>query len=273
MATLEELEAELRRRGETVSTESVMDSGTPTRGEFSKFAESLTKGAGKGIASVLGGWGNLYDYLKESKDPSRFSTTGIAKGIKDKTGIDILTIPGYRGAYEFGETGAPAAALTAVGVPGLFKRNIPGVVAEGTVAGTGGLISRSVAPDSPLAQLAIQMLPYGSKLGAKVAEQRITRPEGTFPSPAQIDQLLRVGRLTPGEATLLRQQLATEARVEASPESGAIPFRRAQARDVEGFLTSLFDRAAGKTLTPGETTTAVFDAFKKYGKSLSSKLR
>ena len=271
--TLEELEAELRRRNETVSTESVMYPNEPTRGEFSKFAESLTKGTGKGIASLLGGWGNLYDYINESKDPSRFSTTGIAKGIKDKTGIDILTIPGYRGAYEFGETGAPAAALTAVGVPGLFKRTIPGVVAEGTVAGTTGLISRSVAPDSPLAQLAIQMLPYGSKLGAKVAEQRITRPEGTFPSPAQIDELLRVGRLTPGEATLLRQQLATEARVEASPESGAIPFRRAQARDVEGFLTSLFDRAAGKTLTPGETTTATFDAFKNYGKSLSSKLR
>ena len=271
--TLEELEAELRRRNETVSTESVMYPNEPTRGEFSKFAESLTKGTGKGIASVLGGWGNLYDYLKESKDPSRFSTAGIAKGIKDKTGIDILTIPGYKGAYEFAETAAPMAGFSAAGVPGLFKRTIPGVIAEGTVAGTTGLISRSVAPDSPLAQLAIQMLPYGSKLGAKVAEQRITRPEGTFPSPAQIDELLRVGRLTPGEATLLRQQLATEARVEASPESGAIPFRRAQARDVEGFLTSLFDRAAGKTLTPGETTTAVFDAFKNYGKSLSSKLR
>ena len=271
--TLEELEAELRRRNETVSTESVMYPNEPTRGEFSKFAESLTKGTGKGIASVLGGWGNLYDYLKESKDPSRFSTAGIAKGIKDKTGIDILTIPGYKGAYEFAETAAPMAGFSAAGVPGLFKRTIPGVIAEGTVAGTTGLISRSVAPDSPLAQLAIQMLPYGSKLGAKVAEQRITRPEGTFPSPAQINELLRVGRLTPGEATLLRQQLATEARVEASPESGAIPFRRAQARDVEGFLTSLFDRAAGKTLTPGETTTAVFDAFKNYGKSLSSKLR
>jgi len=271
--TLEELEAELRRRGETVSTGSVMYENEPTRGEFSKFAESLTKGAGKGIASVLGGWGNLYDYLKESKDPSRFSTAGIAKGIKDKTGIDILTIPGYEGAYEFGATGAPAAAFTALGVPGLFKRTIPGVAAEGTVAGTTGLISQSVAPDSPLAQLAIQMMPYGTKLGAKVAEQRITRPQGTFPSLAEIDQLLRVGRLTPGEATLLRQQLATEARVEAAPESGAIPFRRAQARDVEGFLTKLFDRAAGTTLTPGETTTAVVDAFKNYGKSLSSQLR
>jgi hypothetical protein len=273
MAEMAELYEELRRRGETVDTESVMDSGTPTRGEFSKFAESLTKGAGKGIVSVLGGWGNLYDYLKESKDPSRFSTAGIAKGIKDKTGIDILTIPGYGGAYEFSATGAPAAAFTALGVPGLFRQTIPGVVAEGTVAGATGLISRTVAPDSPLAQLGIQMLPYGSKLGAKVAEKRITRPEGTFPSPAEIDQLLRVGRLTPGEATLLRQQLATEARVEASPESGAIPFRRAQARDVEGFLTKLFDRATGKILTPSQTTTAVVDAFKNYGKSLSSQLR
>lgn len=271
--TLEELEAELRRRGETVSTGSVMYENEPTRGEFSKFAESLTKGAGKGIVSVLGGWGNLYDYLKQSKDPSRFSTAGIAKGIKNLTGLDILTIPGYRGGYEFGEAAAPAAAITALGVPGLFRQTIPGVAAEGTVAGTTSLISQSVAPDSPLAQLAIQMLPYGTKLGANVAEQRLTRPQGMFPLTREMDELLRVGRLTPGEATLSRQQLATEARVEAAPESGAVPFRRGQARDVEGFLTKLFDRASGKTLTPSETTTAVFDAFKNYGKSLSSKLR
>lgn len=271
--TLEELEAELRRRGETVSTGSVMYENEPTRGEFSKFAESLTKGAGKGIVSVLGGWGNLYDYLKQSKDPSRFSTAGIAKGIKNLTGLDILTIPGYRGGYEFGEAAAPAAAITALGVPGLFRQTIPGVAAEGTVAGTTSLISQSVAPDSPLAQLAIQMLPYGTKLGANVAEQRLTRPQGMFPLTREMDELLRVGRLTPGEATLSRQQLATEARVEAAPESGAVPFRRGQARDVEGFLTKLFDRASGKTLAPSETTTAVFDAFKNYGKSLSSKLR
>ena len=104
--------------------------------EFKKFGESLLKGTAKGVVDIVGGWGTLYDYLKGSKDPSAFSPVGIAQGLKNLTGIDVMQIPGYRGAYEFGQAGGPAALLTAAGLPGLFKRTPVGVAGEFGVSGT-----------------------------------------------------------------------------------------------------------------------------------------
>ena len=88
--TYEELLSEARNRGLVTSTGSVMYEEQPGRSEFSKFAESTFKGVPKGFADLFGGWGNLYDYLSKSKTPSMFSTAGIAKGIRDLTGVDIL---------------------------------------------------------------------------------------------------------------------------------------------------------------------------------------
>lgn len=276
--TMEEVEAEMRSRGLLTSTGSVMDEKGTTLQEFKKFGESLFKGAPMGIIDILGGWGNLYDYLKESKDPSAFSSAGIARGVKNLTGIDLLKIPGYRGAYEFSSAGAPAAALTAVGVPGLFSRTKTGVAGEFGVGGTTGLIAGQVAPESPAAQLALGMTPYAAKASYLGAQRLMTQPNVTMPSVPETQSLLRVGRLTPGEAALDRPQLAIEARAEASPRSGQAPiaFRQGQAIDVEGFLDKLFQRSAGApvTLQRAEATTkAVVDAFSNYGKALSSKLR
>ncbi len=276
--TLEEVEAEMRSRGLLTSTGSVMDEKDTTLQEFKNFGESLFKGAPMGIIDILGGWGNLYDYLKESKDPSAFSSAGIARGVKNLTGVDLLKIPGYRGAYEFSSAGAPAAALTAVGVPGLFSRTKTGVAGEFGVGGTTGLFAGQVAPDSPAAQLALGMTPYAAKASYLGAQRLMTQPNVTMPSVPETQSLLRVGRLTPGEAALDRPQLAIEARAEASPRSGQAPiaFRQGQAIDVEGFLDKLFQRSAGApvTLQRAEATTkAVFDAFNNYGKALSSKLR
>lgn len=276
--TIEEIEAEMRRRGILTVTGSVMDEKGTTLQEFKNFGESLFKGAPMGIIDILGGWGNLYDYLKESKDPSAFSSAGIARGVKNLTGIDLLKIPGYRGAYEFSSAGAPAAALTAVGVPGLFSRTKTGVAGEFGVGGTTGLLASQVAPDSPAAQLALGMTPYAAKASYLGAQRLMTQPNVTMPSVPETQSLLRVGRLTPGEASLNRQQLAIEARAEASPRSGEAPiaFRQGQAIDVEGFLDKLFQRSAGApvTLQRAEATTkAVVDAFSNYGKALSSKLR
>jgi hypothetical protein len=276
--TMEEVEAEMRRRGLLTSTGSVMDEKGTTLQEFKKFGESLFKGAPMGVIDILGGWGNLYDYLKESKDPSAFSSAGIARGVKNLTGIDLLKIPGYRGAYEFSSAGAPAAALTAVGVPGLFSRTRTGVAGEFGVGGTTGLLASQVAPDSPAAQLALGMTPYAAKASYLGTQRLMTQPNVTMPSVAETQSLLRVGRLTPGEAALDRPQLAIEARAEASPRSGQAPiaFRQGQAIDVEGFLDKLFQRSAGApvTLQRAEATTkAVVDAFSNYGKALSSKLR
>lgn len=275
MATLAELEAELQKRGETTSSESVFDPTGTSFAEFKKFAESSLKGSAKGIVDIIGGYGTLYDYLKQSKDPNAFSGTGISQAIKNLTGINLQSIEGYKGAYEFGRAGAPAAALTAVGVPSLFGRTPLGVAGEFGVAGGTGLAAQTVAPDSPFAQLALQSTPYVLKGGAVQARQAITKPEGIFPPLAETTELSRVGRLTAGELGLNREQLATEAAIGSTPSSGQKPiaFRQAQASDAESFLTNLFNKASGKTLNPTETTQAVVSSFNNYGKSLSSKLK
>jgi hypothetical protein len=272
--TYEDLLAEARNRGLVSSTESVMDE-TPTRGEFSKFAESTLKGIPKGVIDIVGGWGNLYDYLKKSNTPSMLSSAGIAKGIRDLTGVDILTIPGYKGAYEFSSAGAPQAAGTMLGVPGLFKRTPAGVAGEFGVGGTTGVLGQTVAPESPLAQLAIGVSPYAAKGLFNTSKAMITRPEGPFPSPAATAGMLDVAPLTPGQLGLNRQQLATEARVSARPESGAAPqqFAQRQAASVESFLTKLFDRASSNAMSAPEATNNLVTSFRNYGKALSSRLR
>lgn len=274
MATLAEIEAELQKRGETTSTESVFDPKGSNLEEFKKFGESALKGL-SGVVNVIGGWGNLYDYLKESKDPSAFSSTGIKQALSKLTGVNLQSIPGYRGAYQFTEAGAPAALATAVGIPGLFGRTAGGVAGEFGVAGSTGLFAQQVAPDSPLAQLALQSTPYVVKGGLKTAGSMITKPEGTFPSVSEAQRLAEVGRLTPGELGLNRPQLATEASIEATPASGQKPiqFRQAQAGDVESYLSNLFNKASGKTLNVADTTQAVVSSFNNYGKSLTSKLK
>jgi len=275
MATIEEIQAELQSRGLTTSTETVLEPKSTTKSEFKKFAESTLKGIPSGIIDIVGGWGNLYDYLKESKDPNAFSGTGIKQAINRLTGINLQSIPGYRGAYEFTQAGAPAALFTGVGVPGLFSRTPLGVAGEFGVAGTTGLFAQQVAPESPLAQLTLQSTPYVLKGGVRQLGKVVTKPEGTFPSVADTQALSQVGRLTPGELGLSRTQLSTEAAVERSPSSGQKPieFRQAQARDIESYLTNLFNRASGKTLNPAETTQAVVNSFNNYGNSLTSKLR
>jgi len=274
MASLAELEAELQKRGETTSTGSVFDNAT-SLDEVKNFTTSLLKGSTKGVIDLVGGWGNLYDYLKNSKDPNAFSSTGISQALNKLTGINVQSIPGYRGAYEFGAAGAPAALATAVGVPGLFKPSVGGVAGEFGVAGTTGLLSQQIAPDSPLAQVAMQASPYVAKGGLKSIGGMMTKPEGTFPSVQTTESLSNVGRLTPGELSLNRPQLSTEAAVERTPSSGQKPieFRQAQAGDLESYLTNLFNKASGKTLNPIETTQSVVTSFNNYGRSLSSKLK
>jgi hypothetical protein len=275
MATLAEIEAELQKRGVTTSSGSVLEPEGTSYDEFKKFTESLLKGSAKGIVDIVGGYGTLYDYLKKSNDPNAFSGTGISQAIKNLTGINLQSIQGYRGAYEFGQAGAPAAALTTAGLPGLFGRTPLGVAGEFGVAGGTGVVAQTVAPDSPFAQLALQSTPYAVKGGITQATRAFTKPEGIFPPLTETTELSRVGRLTPGELGLNREQLALESAIETTPTSGQKPieFRQAQATDVESFLTNLFNKASGKTLSPSETTQAVVSSFNNYGKSLSSKLR
>ncbi len=264
---------ELKNRGLVTSSESVLEEKGTTFQEFKKGAESLLKGSAKGIVDLVGGWGNLYDYLRKSPDPSALSSTGILNGIRDLGGPDLQQISGYRGAFEFGQAAAPATALSAAGLPGLFQRTPLGLAGEFGVSGTTGVAAQQIAPDSPLAQLVIQSSPYALKGGITTARGSLTSPTGQI--PATVDDLLRVGRMTPGEATGSRVQLATEARVESAPsiEAKGTGFRQAQAQDVSSFLDTVFKRASSQAVSPEQATTSAFTAFNNYGKALTSQLR
>lgn len=284
MATLEELEAELKKRGSPISSASVLAPEESSFAEFQKAGESLLKGGAKGLVDIVGGWGNLYDHLKQSKDPSALSSQGILNGLKSLTGIDAMKIQGYPGAFEAGQAAGPAVALATVNPAfGLFSpagavQKAAGTagryIAEGTVAAGMGQYAQSVAPDSPLAQMAIQMTPGFVKPAARGINNLLTKPTGSI-TPA-VAALQDVGRMTPGEASGSRRQLATEARVEASPriEAKATEFRQGQAQDAEGFLTQLFDRSSSRAITdPQEAASKLSGAFLNYGKTLANKLR
>jgi hypothetical protein len=238
------------------------------------FGESLVKGGAKGVLDIVGGWGNLYDYLKKKQDPSAFSTQGMVKGVKELSGVDLNTIPGFRGAYEFGAAAAPAAALTAAGLPGITGRAGMGAAAiEAPVAGATGVAASTIAPDSPAAQFALQASPYAIASGLRAGKGQLLKPEG-MRTPADTG-VLDVGRLTPGQFTGNRQQLAREERVRAAPESGDLPrqFDIQQASDVRNYLTGLFTRAGDINVDPVALTNQVWSSFNNFGSALSNQLK
>jgi len=258
MTTAEEAIAELKKRGVTVSSESVLEEKGTTFEEFKKLAESTLKGSAKGtLIDIVGGYGNLYDYLKQSKDPSAFSSAGIMRGISNLGGPDLQKIRGYRGAYEVGQSAAPAMTMSALGLPGLFSRSALGIAGEGAVAAGTGMLAQSVAPDSPLAQFAIQTSPYAVKGALGATRGAFNAPIGQAPS--NLDELLRVGRMTPGEATGSRVQLAKEAAAEVSPR-------------IEE-AANLFKRTTIEAADPTTASNAAISAFNNYGKALSTRLR
>jgi hypothetical protein len=176
--TAEQAEAELRRRGVlTGGDTSVLapKEEKTTLTEVKNMVESLFKGSAKGIINLVGGWGNLYDELKKSKDPSAFSSQGIVNTIANMGGPDLMKIQGWKGVYKFAEAGTPSAAM-AVAVPGssLFNLSTPARTAAGEFAagGTLGTAAQMVAPESPYAQVTIQSLPYLVKGGVSTLKDR-----------------------------------------------------------------------------------------------------
>lgn len=178
MVTAAQAEEELRRRGVlTGGGGSVLEASQEktTLDEVKSIVESLFKGSAKGIINVVGGWGNLYDELKKSKDPSAFSSQGIVNTIANLGGPDLMKINGWKGVYKFAEAGAPSAAIGAV-VPGssLFNLSTPArtAAAEFGAGGVIGTTAQMVAPESPYAQVAIQSLPYLVKGGVQGLKDR-----------------------------------------------------------------------------------------------------
>lgn len=177
--TKKDAEEELRRRGIlTGGTRSVLAQPEETTSleEVKRFTESLFKGSAKGIVDLVGGWGNLYDYIKKNPEPSGLSSKGIVNAVSNLGGPDLMKLQGYKGAYDIGQAGAPAALMGALTPAGsLFSgtRSATGrAVGEFGVAGTAGLLSQMAAPESPYAQLTLQTLPYLIKGGANGLKER-----------------------------------------------------------------------------------------------------
>lgn len=172
-------EEELRRRGIlTGGTRSVLEQPEQTTSleEVKRFTQSLLKGSAKGIIDLVGGYGNLYDYIKKNPEPSGLSSRGIVNAISNLGGPDLMKLQGYKGAYDIGQAGAPAALMGAVMPAGSLFSGTTGTAAragkEFAAGGTIGLLSQQVAPESPYAQLTLQTLPYLVKGGVSGLKER-----------------------------------------------------------------------------------------------------
>lgn len=172
-------EEELRRRGIiTGGTRSVLEQPEETTSleEVKRFTQSLLKGSAKGIVDLVGGWGNLYDYIKKNPEPSGLSSKGIVNAIANLGGPDLMKLQGYKGAYDIGQAGAPAAVMGALTPAGSLFSGTTGTAAragkEFLAGGTIGLLGQQVAPESPYAQLTLQTLPYLVKGGVSGLKER-----------------------------------------------------------------------------------------------------
>jgi hypothetical protein len=165
--TLAELIAERERRSGRVTggVRSVLEQPEETTNleEIKRAVTSLLKGSTVSVIGAVGGWGNVYDAIRESKDPNPLSSRGIVNALAKVGGPDLMKIQGYKGLYDLGQAGAFPAVMSAV-APGssLFRLSTPARTAgaEFTTAGTLGLLSQQVAPESMAAQLTMQTLPY-----------------------------------------------------------------------------------------------------------------
>ena len=144
--------------------------------EVKRFTQSLLKGSAKGIIDLVGGYGNLYDYIKKNPEPSGLSSRGIVNAISNLGGPDLMKLQGYKGAYDIGQAGAPAALMGAVMPAGSLFSGTTGTAAragkEFAAGGTIGLLGQQVAPESPYAQLTLQTLPYLVKGGVSGLKER-----------------------------------------------------------------------------------------------------
>lgn len=193
--SLAELIAERERRAGRVTggVRSVLEQPeeTTTLEEVKRAVTSLLKGSTVSVIGAVGGWGNVYDAIKESKDPNPLSSRGIVNALAKVGGPDLMKIQGYKGLYDIGQAGA-FPAIMSLAAPGssLFKMATPARTAatEFTAAGTLGLLSQQVAPESAAAQLTMQTLPYLVKGGVsgyrakaqqdKINEYKALLPEG-----------------------------------------------------------------------------------------------
>jgi hypothetical protein len=291
--SLAELIAERERRSGRVTggVRSVLEEPeeTTTLQEVKRAVTSLLKGSTKGVIDVVGGWGNLYDYIKKSKEPNPLSSIGLVNAINNVGGPDLMKIEGYKGLYQMGQAGGPAAVMSAV-APGssLFRLGTPARTAgaEFTTAGTLGLLSQQVAPESPMAQLTLQTLPYlvvGGVRGYsakgqqdKINEYKKLLPEGDknifdefmLRGQASSDPVIAadIARLSRSPkylelVTALNEGAAKKAVLGIEPKAAALTQEQAKTGVIQGIQNKLEAIRDSKS-------TGLFEKAKGYGANL-----
>lgn len=260
------LEEQQRRQGKvTGGYTSVLaqPEQTTTLEEVKRAVTSLLKGSTKGIIDLAGGWGKLYDVIKENKTPSALSSQGIVNAIAKAGGPDLMKIQGYKGMYDIGEAGAPAALLGAVSPAGsLFsgtKSAAGRAVGEFGAAGTIGLLSQQVANESPYAQLTMQTLPYlvkGGVGGLKERKQQTLLNEYKTLLPEK-DLGVFNDFVLKGQGSTDPQIAADIARLTSSPK-----YKEMVVALNEGATTKALEGMApkGSPLTPEQSKTGIIQA-------------
>lgn len=241
---LAELIAERERRAGrlTGETRSVLDQPekTTTLEEVKRAVTSLLKGSTKGVIDLVGGWGNLYDVIKESKDPNPLSSRGIVNAISNAGGPDLMKLQGYKGLYDVGQAGAPSA-LMSLAAPGssLFRMATPARTAstEFAVGGGLGLLSQQVAPESMAAQLTMQTLPYLVKGGVS-----------GYKSKAQQDKIKEYTSLLPEGDKNIFEEFMLRGQASSDPVIAADIARLSRSPKYLELITALNEGAAKKAV-------------------------
>jgi hypothetical protein len=290
---LAELIAERERRAGRVTggVRSVLEQPeeTTTLQEVKRAVTSLLKGSTVSVIGAVGGWGNVYDAIRESKDPNPLSSRGIVNALAKVGGPDLMKIQGYKGLYDIGQAGAFPAVMSLV-APGssLFKMATPARTAatEFTAAGTLGLLSQQVAPESAAAQLTMQTLPYLVKGGVsgyrakaqqdKINEYKALLPEGDknifdefmLRGQASSDPVIAadIARLTRSPkylelVTALNEGAAKKAVLGIEPKTSVLTQEQAKT----AIIQSIEDKLSGMR---DSKTGSLFEKAKGYGANI-----
>jgi len=290
---LAELIAERERRAGRVTggVRSVLEQPekTTTLEEVKRAVTSLLKGSTVSVIGAVGGWGNVYDAIKDSKDPNPLSSRGIVNALAKVGGPDLMKIQGYKGLYDIGQAGT-FPALMSLAAPGssLFKMATPARTAatEFTAAGTLGLLSQQVAPESAAAQLTMQTLPYLVKGGVsgyrakaqqdKINEYKALLPEGDknifdefmLRGQASSDPVIAadIARLTRSPkylelVTALNEGAAKKAVLGIEPKTSVLTQEQAKT----AIIQSIEDKLSGMR---DSKTGSLFEKAKGYGANI-----
>jgi hypothetical protein len=260
------LEEQQRRQGQvTGGYQSVLaqPEQTTTLEETKRAVTSLLKGSTKGIIDLVGGWGKLYDVIKENKTPSALSGQGIVNAIAKAGGPDLMKIQGYKGMYDIGQAGAPAAVMGAAMPAGSLFSGTTGTAARAAkefgAAGTLGLLGQQVAPESPMAQLTLQTLPYLVKGGISGLKERNNQKVlNTYKNDLPSSDLGIFNEyVLKGQGSSDPQIAADIARLTSSPK-----YKEMIVALNEGATTKALEGMApkGSSLTPEQSKTGIIQA-------------